>query len=82
MTTKPTALPEPNHQGLREDYFTQQQLIDYGRAEYLRAIEDAAALVDRTDMGGLNSQFAIQAFIADMLLQFAKAIRALAGEKT
>jgi hypothetical protein len=46
MTTKPTALPEPNHQGLREDYFTQQQLIDYGRAEYLRGLEDAAIVAD------------------------------------
>jgi hypothetical protein len=51
MTTKPTALPEPSDHDYhayypdeRIDYYTQQQLIDYGRAEYLRAIEQCAAL--------------------------------------
>jgi hypothetical protein len=49
MTAKPTALPEhePHHKFMKA--YTQQQLIAYGRAEYLRGLEDAADLCDTFD---------------------------------
>lgn len=51
MTTKPTALPEhePHHKFMK--VYTQQQLIDYGRAEYLRGLEDAAKVCEEGNLG-------------------------------
>ena len=44
MTTKPTALPPAFGYLLsRLHGWTEQQLIDYGRAEYLRGLEDVCA---------------------------------------
>ena len=59
MTTKPTALPPAFGYLLsRLHGWTEQQLIDYGRAEYLRGLEDAVQQCEKHFYG--SAPFAIK----------------------
>ena len=53
-------------------FYTEQQMRDYGRAEYLRAIDDAAKVCDVLEEREMGA----------WAVECAAAIRALAGENT
>ena len=59
--------------------YTADQLTTAIAAARVQALEDAATLIESTELSGLNNDIQLQVFVGKMLIGYCKAIRALIG---
>lgn len=57
--------------------YTTEQLQAYGASQRLKALEDAATLIESTELSGLNGDIKLQVLVGKVLIEYCKAVRAM-----
>ena len=65
-----------------EEVYVIHQLNTAIAAARVQALEDAATLIESTELSGLNNDIQLQVFVGKMLIGYCKAIRALIGKES